>query len=546
MGKYKKMFEELLDIDERFPDDMKDGLRFLYDGYHRKGGYEWEDPKVGYQVTVPKHLQHTALEDTGVFFGTQWVTEDKDGTVVESKKYIGKSPDRDGHVLVVGGAGSGKSSCIAIPTLGTWGGTFFAIDIKGELSRNQEVIAKSKYPTKYFSFTTDDGFFRYDPFYLLREGDQNDLVQNAREIAQAIIPILPDNRDPFWSMAAQHVLTAVLLYVCGEPGKENKVEQLSFNHAMTMIQTEPIWEVIDVISSSKNEIAKMHINQFKDIKCSEDNKMLTGISAELSNKVMVFATDNRIKSAFSESDNMLRWEDLEDHNIFMSIPEDKLGQWDGAITLMLTQLIRTLERRADKYDTSPGAKKLPPVLLLLDEFPRLGKMDVIQNAVSTLRSKGVTICLIMQSLAQLDKTYGVHTRQIIMDNCPYKAILNVTDPEYQRIFSEMAGRALFTRPSRSYSQSLGDGWSSSKSRVDNEVEATTKSKGDSGSSSVNIGTSLSLEAAPIILPHEMATLKDILLLTPEGFCHVDKEPYYRFDPKLGMRVEPDNSLSYHH
>ena len=62
MGKYKKLFEELLDIDERFPDDMKDGLRFLYDGYHRKGGYEWEDPKVGYQVTVPKHLQHTALK----------------------------------------------------------------------------------------------------------------------------------------------------------------------------------------------------------------------------------------------------------------------------------------------------------------------------------------------------------------------------------------------------------------------------------------------------------------------------------------------------
>ena len=359
-------------------------------------------------------------------------------------------------------------------------GTFFAIDIKGELSRNQETIAKSKYPTKYFSFTTDTGFSRYDPFYLLREGDQNDLVQNAREIAQAIIPKLPDNRDPFWSMAAQHVLTAVLLYVCGDPGKENKVKQLSFNHAMTMIQTKSIGKVIDEISSSDNEIAKMHINQFEKIACPEDNKMLTGISAELSNKVMVFATDNRIKSAFSESDNMLRWEDLEDYNIFMSIPEDKLGQWDGAITLMLTQLIRTLERRADKYDTSPGAKKLPPVLLLLDEFPRLGKMDVIQNAVSTLRSKGVTICLIMQSLAQLDKTYGVHTRQIIMDNCPYKAILNVTDPEYQRIFSEMVGYTLFTRPSRSYSQSLGDGWSSSKSRVDNEVESTTKSKGDSG------------------------------------------------------------------
>jgi type IV secretory pathway TraG/TraD family ATPase VirD4 len=167
----------------------------------------------------------------------------------------------------------------------------------------------------------------------------------------------------------------------------------------------------------------MHINQFLRIANPEDNKMLSGISAELSNRVMVFATDMRIKTAFTPTDDdMMKWEDLATHNIFMRIPEDKLGQWDGAITLMLTQLIRTLERRPDMHSREAKERKLPPVLLLLDEFPRLGKVDVIQNAVSTLRSKGVTICLMMQSLAQLDKTYGKESRQIILDNCQYKAI----------------------------------------------------------------------------------------------------------------------------
>ena len=49
------------------------------------------------------------------------------------EKYIVKPYDADGHVLVVGGVGSGKSSCVAIPTLRSWKHTTFAIDIKGEL-----------------------------------------------------------------------------------------------------------------------------------------------------------------------------------------------------------------------------------------------------------------------------------------------------------------------------------------------------------------------------------------------------------------------------
>ena len=64
---------------------------------------------------------------------------------------------------------------------------------------------------------------------------------------------------------------------------------------------------------------------------------------------------------------------------------------------------------------------------------------MLPNAVSTLRSKGVTICLLVQSLAQLDKIYGKESRQIIADNCQYKAILGVTDPENQKTISDMIG-----------------------------------------------------------------------------------------------------------
>lgn len=290
---------------------------------------------------IPEYMVHPLKQNANFFFGTRVVEL---GDHQKRTAYIGKPQNRDGHVLVIGGAGSGKSSCIAIPTLATWSGTIFAIDIKGELSEHWNSYQINwERPKKIFKFSKwiGDGS-NYDPFYFLRESDENDLVQNAREIAQAIIPIPPNIQEPFWSQAAQHVLTAVILYVCGsrEVNEDTgEVIEGTFNHAMTLIQSKPIWELIAEIAESKNKAAIMHINQFIGIENPEDNKMLAGISAELSNRVMVFATDNRIRTAFTKSDDMLRWEDLESKSVFMRIPEDKLGQWDGAITLMLTQLI---------------------------------------------------------------------------------------------------------------------------------------------------------------------------------------------------------------
>lgn len=467
---------------------------------------------------IPSYMSHGKKQDANFFFGTK---HGNNGTC-----FIGKPENRDGHVLVVGCAGSGKSSCIAIPTLNSWGGTIFAIDIKGELLEKGGQALKSKYPIKIFEFTTEKGNTSgYDPFYLLREGDPNDLVQNARELAQAIIPIPPNIQEPFWSLAAQNVLTAVILYVCGtkEVDKDSgEILEGTFNQAMIKIQEKPIWKLIDEIGKSKNEAAKMHINQFLGIENPEDNKMLASISAELSNRVMVFATDNRIRSAFTKNADMIKWEDLETHSIFMSIPEDKLGQWDGAITLMLTQLIRTLERRPDKYSAEGKHKNLPSVLLLLDEFPRLGKIDVIQNAVSTLRSKGVTICPMMQSLAQLDKTYGKESRRIMIDNCQYKAILNVNDPESQKILSDMIGSINVKRMSTNDNTSF----SKSNSIGSSTTDTINYSDGESEGYVRSLSTGKSGVREPIIFPHELATLKDILLVTPEGFCRVDKMPYY--------------------
>lgn len=401
----------------------------------------------------------------------------------------------DGHAAIYGGSGSGKSSCSAIPSIRAWKGPIFAVDVKGEL-----VTQPTKFPKKILNLnggTADSS--RYDPFYLLRRGGSEHLIQNSRELANAIVPLKVNERDEFWPLAARSVLTASIAYHFS----------LGLNFIETMIQTKmtPLSQLVRKILESNYETAKGCVTpELSDM--SKGDKMVAGIRATLDQYLTVFVTDPTIQEFLTPcedlDDHPIQWGDLETNSIFVQVDQNKLGQYGNVMALIITQLIRYLERRPDKeYKSDVNTPK--PILLLLDEFPRLGKVEIITNALATLRFKNVTIALYMQSMADLDAIYGENTCRRINDNCAYKAILNAGDPETQRQFSEMVG---------SYK---------------------TYSKGYGISGIDRFTFSLNETRRPIIFPHEFGSLKDIVVLHPEGFARVDKVPF--FD-----RVPPANAI----
>jgi len=170
------------------------------------------------------------------------------------------------------------------------------------------------------------------------------------------------------------------------------------------------------------------------------------------------------------------------------------------ITLMVNQLIKTLERRLPR--TYRKSSELPPVLLLLDEFPRLGKIPSIVNGLTTLRSRGVTFALFIQSLAQLDEIYGEKVRSVIADVCEYKALLKTTDVTSQEYFSKLAGTSVSTHRSMSASHDL-------------YTDRT-----------IGYNRNIAEAREPNIYPHEFATLEDVVLFTPHGLCRVRKSPFF--------------------
>jgi len=390
----------------------------------------------------------------------------------QDEKYIIKPYSQDGHILVVGGVGSGKSSCIAIPTLRSWKNATFTIDIKGELYAKSKPHGRN---TIVFN-PLDNNSYGYDPYYWLR--NSSNPVQEARAIAQAIVPLPPDIKDPFWIESAQNIFTAAILHYSNR--------RFSFLDTVRQIQSLSPRDLIMTICDGEG---LYFVGSMVDM----DDKVLSSIVAEISKNIVHFATDKNLISALSRENNIQPWILEHGGDIYVQIPEYLLKQWKNLLTLMVNQFLTCFEKRNEQTAR--------PILFLLDEFPRLGKVNAMLDGLATLRSKKITICLIIQSLAQLDLIYGTNERKVIADTCAYKAILSATDAETQEYFSRLVGT------------------------YDKQVTAR-----GTNSSALGFPTGQSTntyeQEKRIIKPEEFATLKDIVLLTPYGNFRVEKTPYY--------------------
>lgn len=407
----------------------------------------------------------------------------------KDRDYITMKENEEGHLLIVGGQGSGKTSTIAIPTLLNYDNPVFAIDIKGELSDISKNYRKNM---KIFD-PTNESTPHYDIYKVLECGDR---VQGAREIVNTLIPIPKDIKDPYWLESAQNLLTSSILHFSSI--------DLDFIETCEAIMSTNVKELIEILSNSDVIEARMFVNQF----VGAEEKQLASIYSTLSNNIILFATDKDIKRALSKNslNGYISMNDLENGvDIFIRIKEEKIEQWKLLLSLITNQFLKEFEKRKNNNDRK--------ILFLIDEFPRLGKIGAISNGLATLRSKGIQIMLIIQSLAQLDSIYGKDTRKIIIDNCNYKVVLKATEVETQEYFSKLVG-------------------TEEREKISN---STSK---QSFSIRNNQGLNKTTEEKKIIRPEEFAYLGDKpVIFTPYGWCRANKVKYYEdkiFKERIGL------------
>lgn len=389
-----------------------------------------------------------------------------------------KSEDTDGHILVVGGSGSGKSSCIAIPSLLSWNDRVFVIDIKGELYEHTKNSTKRN-NIKVFN-PLQDNAWGYDPFYLLEYAINKN--QEAEAMAYALIPMNPEIKDPFWINNARDMLTGAILHFHNEGD--------NFINTVTKILTpNSIDDFIKELANSTADTVKFYVKRFIELKA----ETVAGIYTELCQHIRLYVTDLDLKKSLSKS-NCINPTALKSADIYIIIPEHQLEQWKNLLILITSQFLRYFEKRNE-------SENLIPILFLLDEFPRLGKIEKIDGALATLRSKKITIALLMQSLSQLDFIYGETLKEVICGNCLYTAILKVTDYKSQEYLSKRIG-------------------THEKAKISKIVNTEAYINIKTGR-----GTTESTEEKARIKPEDLGTLKDVILLHPNGRTRLKKVHY---------------------
>ena len=471
MTKKKKKEYHWIDVDS-----SDDALIEDYDPVH-----EYVKHSINaLQSNIPQKMR-IKPGDPGFIFGVE--------QGVFNGSLIGIPLGEEWNCAIMGANGSGKSFYVIMRSLLNYGGDIIATDIKGELSEFYKKYAKPGINKPCIVFDpTDPETVCYDPFDKIDGDDEAELVQSIREIALIIVPETKEINDTVWDDAERSVLTAGLIYFY-------KLG-LSFSEALIMISTLSITELCARIIKSDDALLKSFLGEIGMLKSTTRANVDFGLRGKLTK----LTNDPQLMHAFRggrEGAKSFSWDDLEKYNIFIRVPNDKIEQWGKFINIIYTQLIHHLSRRPEKY--SKEGSKVEPALVVMDEFARFGKLDAIIPAISTLRSKKVNICIVLQSLAQLDMIYGAETRRVLLDNCQYQVILGANDAETQRILSDRIGTIKRLQESISH-------------QYDDCMDETGYSE--------QVGN----VREPNVFPHELATMKDIILLTPDGYFRVDKVP----------------------
>ena len=431
---------------------------------------------------------------TGVVFGKN------------NKKYVCKKADEDGHVLIIGGSGSGKSSCLIIPTLLVSKDIgCFCIDIKGELSyKSVEYTDKD---TVIFN-PLDRFSYGYDVFYAINDKSSNQKIfEVIQNVVYSLISLSATEQNPFWKTSARNLLIGLMINYYRKDTK-------NFIDIIDTILSRPIKEQVEDVINEGNITSNEYkmLIQFKDL--ADDT--LSGVVTEMLNNINFFSVDNDIR--YSLRDNSKKMNPLmleEQKHIFIVIEEHKLSAYNQILHLIINQTLSELEKRPENSR---------PVMFIVDELARIissSKIERLLDAARTLRSRKVNLILVSQSTDSLMVSYSEKEIQDLVSNCSYKVILDASNPETEKMIISWCGRY----KARKKSWNVGD-------RVE-------------GKGSVNY------EETDIVTESDLMQLRnteELILISPNGYNRFKKAPYYKdkYLKEISDRIIKNNDVVKRH
>jgi type IV secretion system protein VirD4 len=365
------------------------------------------------------------LSDTGVVLGQF------------NKNYL--RHDGAEHVLCFAPTRSGKGVGLVIPTLLTWSGSAIVHDIKGE---NWEVTAgfRSTFSRTLRFDPTSLASSAYNPLLEVRRGLNE--VRDVQNIADILVdPEGSLEKRNHWEKTSHALLVGAILHVlyagrdkslAGVAAFLSNPDETIENTLYAMMDTPHLGEAgpHPVVASAARELLN-----------KSDNERSGVLSTAMS--FLGLYRDPVIAEVTSHSD--WRIADLvsgRPTSLYLVVPPSDISRTKPLIRLILNQIGRRLTEEFDP------ATKRQRVLLMLDEFPALGRLDFFESALAFMAGYGLKAFLIAQSLNQIERAYGQNNA--ILDNCHVRVAFATNDERTAKRVSEALGTTTEQRSMKNY------------------------------------------------------------------------------------------------
>jgi type IV secretion system protein VirD4 len=354
------------------------------------------------------------------------------------------------HVIVEAPTRSGKGTGIVIPNLLTWQGSVVVLDVKRE---NYDASAgfRAHYGQAVYLFNPTDRegrTARYNPLAYIDRSDPDDVIIELQKIATMLF-LAPERGEAFWANGARTGFAGVgawLAETSDEPLTMGAIyRHLTEGDARSFFKKElanPHLKLSSGCRTALSDFAGGSDNSFADIK-----KTITNVLGLWLNPIVDAAT--------SASDFDLRDLRKRHISIYLGVSPDELDRVAPLYNLLLQQLI-DLNVRDLPDETTPV-----PVLVILDEFARLGRALVIASAFSYVAGYGIRLLPVIQSRSQLRGVYGEHVADEIVANCGVEVAFT---PKELRVANELSDRIGYVGQ-ESITRSLTiNGWLANRSK----------------------------------------------------------------------------------
>lgn len=349
----------------------------------------------------------------------------------------GKKHRRNLNVIVIGGSGAGKTRFYCKPNIMQCNTSFVVTDPKGENLRDTgRLLLEKGYEVRVLDFINMEKSHCYNPFVYLK--DDNDVQKLVTNLFKATTPKNAQPQDPFWDTAASMLLLALIFYLKYEAPEEEQ----NFAMVMEMLRygsvSEEEEEYISPLDSLYYDLElrvpeHIAVKYYKNYR-SGAGKTLKSIQLTLAARLEKFNLESLA--------NLTRTDELElsmlgekKTAIFALIPDNDTS-FNFLVSILYTQLFQQLFYLADhKY----GGSLPVPVHFLMDEFANVSLPDDFEKALSVMRSRGVSVSIILQNLAQLKKLFEKEWESIT-GNCDSFLYLGGNEQSTHEYVSKLLGK----------------------------------------------------------------------------------------------------------